>query len=182
MNRICVAMIALSLTLATGCGGTSDDTNPTDPSESSTCSGTVSGSVSAKITGCHFTWMNNSAQALVGNYDHIDSTADDDHQFGTIGFHFVLPSGPAMLGTFDGTNVKSMGGGLDLPSGGSYVVSKPELASQGPTVGTMSIHITSVTPGDLPDWWNLHGTLSAQLDTPPGITTYSGSATVAITF
>lgn len=185
MNRSFVALTALSIclaaTLSAGCGGSSSTEPSGDPSESS-CHGTVSGSVTATITDCSFTWTRNASQSSVGNDGHIFSTADDDGQFSALGFTFLFPSAAAMPRTLDGTSVEELGGGLTLANGGGYNVSKPGYGHTGPTFGTAKLTITSVEPTNLPDQWKVHGTLAAALKTPPGVTTYSGSADVAITF
>lgn len=175
--------LLLSL-LVVGCGGANGGENhggDDGGGQHSACSGSVTGSVTATITDCTIWWMESGGQALVGNEDHIDSTADDDNTFSTLGIN-VITTGDAKTGTLDFANTIAAGASLTLPNGGIYAAQHDTRSTDAPMFGSTTITITSFEPANIPNAWVLHGTARASLEVPPGITSYTGSALLSLTF
>lgn len=179
MTRINAHGVVFALVLV-GCGGAAPNNNSNN---NGSCSGTVSGSVSATITDCLITWVEGSdSSALIGSESHIDSSADDTNVFSALGITFVA-SGAAAAGTLNENNTVAASASLILPTGGGYASAHDTRAPGAPMFGTTSITITSFEqPDDGIPRWILHGTASASMETPPGVTSYSGSAMLQLSF
>lgn len=177
------ASIALATCFIAACGGASGGGGGGGGggNDDGTCTGTLTGSVNGTITDCRMVWTElTDGTAMVGNDYHISSTGDDDNTYSALGINF-LTSGDPHTGTLDPTNTVSADAGLTLPNGGGYLAVHDTRAPDAPMFGTASITITSFDL-DYAGRWILHGTASAQLLTPPGVTTYSGSAVLSLSF
>lgn len=180
LRRACLCG-AMALT-AVGCGGSSDGTSG---GGDSTCSGTLSGTVNAKITDCKFTWANTGSAALVGNDGHI--TTDDENganSFYSFGFSFIA-TGDARVTTLDAAAASVTSASLILsnPNGASLIAyHSNKVGDTGAMVGATTLKISSISQSTAgPTVWDLHGSATATLVPPPN-SSYSGQVTVSVNF
>lgn len=176
----CMIGLGLLALAAGGCGGDSAGSG----GETSTCSGTLSGTVSAKVTDCRFLWSVVNGTALIQNDGHI--TTDDElanNSFFAFGLDFQT-TGDARVMTLDAASATVTSASLMLssPSGAgllAYHSSKPN--DTGAMVGTAAMTITRVVASDLPGVWEIHGTATATMVPPPRVS-YSGMVTANLSF
>ena len=176
----CVVGLGLLALGAGGCGGDGGGTG----SEMSTCSGTLSGTVSAKVTDCKFLWSVTNGTALIQNDGHI--TTDDElanNSFFAFGLDFQT-TGDARAMTLDAASATVTSASLMLsnPSGAgliAYHSTKPNDITA--MVGTASMTIASVVATSLPGVWEIHGTATATMVPPPRVS-YTGTVTANLSF
>jgi hypothetical protein len=174
MKRVHALVIAV-LALAACEGG---EIFSADLSVGSTCTGTLTGAVSEKITSCRVTWDEKSGVADIGNDGDIvvsDPTAIDDTG---ANFGFVLSvSGDYRAGTLSFTNVTSASAGVFVRTDGGQHQFAASFSGSGPmappTFGSLDANLTGAevdVTNATERRWVVHGHVNAMLVRPPPVT------------
>jgi hypothetical protein len=171
MKRVRVLVVAV-LALAACEGG---EIFSADLSVGSTCTGTLTGAVSEKITSCRVTWDEMSGVADIGNAGDIvvsDPTAIDDTG---ANFGFVLTvNGDYRAGVLSFANVTMAAAGVFVRTDGGqhqFAANFPGSAPMAPpTIGSLDANLTAAEVDVMNATerrWIVHGHVNATLVRPP---------------
>lgn len=178
--RICTIAAILGGLAVAGCGGSSSGSHQQQGNQPcGTVSGTVNGNIIDSAGGsCEVTWATASTGMGMYGIGTSRSLDSDTMSFSDLTISIAANAGPTLGGlsltdTYEGAVSLNMGPMLD-----ELLIA--EKAANIMT-GSASLNITSIEPSDGISS-TVHGTLTAHLGVPVGVTQYSGTADVDMTF